>query len=98
VVFALLHGIGNGIMTIAKGTLPLVLFGPQGYGARQGWLTMPARVTQAAAPFLFGMALQRWGAATLWLSGALGLSAFVALLLLPRARPAAPAVSTAGPG
>ena len=87
-VFALLHGAGNGIMTIAKGTLPLVLFGHQGYGARQGWIAMPARVTQAAAPFLFGLALQRWGAGALWLSGALGLSSFVALMLLPRLRPA----------
>ena len=85
--FALLHGAGNGIMTIAKGTLPLALFGAQGYGARQGWLVMPARVTQAAAPFLFGLALQRWGAGALWLSGALGLTAFLALLLLPRLRP-----------
>jgi len=48
---------------------------------------MPARVTQAAAPFLFGLALQRWGAGALWLSGALGLSSFVALMLLPRLRP-----------
>ena len=87
--FVLLHGVGNGILTIAKGTLPLALFGHQGYGARQGWLTLPARVTQAAAPFLFGMALQYWGAGALWLSGALGLSAAVALLLLPRMRPAA---------
>ena len=86
--FALLHGAGNGIMTIAKGTLPLALFGPQGYGARQGWLTMPARVAQAAAPFLFGMALQRWGAGALWLSGALGVSAIAALLLLPGVQPA----------
>jgi MFS family permease len=85
-LFALLHGAGNGIMTIAKGTLPLVLFGHQGYGARQGWITMPARVTQAAAPFLFGLALQRWGAGALWLSGALGLSSVVALMLLPRLR------------
>jgi MFS family permease len=95
VVFALLHGAGNGIMTIAKGTLPLALFGHHGYGARLGWLTMPARVTQAAAPFLFGMALQRWGAGALWLSGALGLSAAAALLLLPRARPAAAAAPVA---
>ena len=27
-VFAILHGAGNGILTIAKGTLPLALFGP----------------------------------------------------------------------
>ena len=86
--FALLHGAGNGIMTIAKGTLPLTLFGHQGYGARQGWISMPGRVAQSAAPFLFGLALQRWGAGALWLSGALGLSAFVALWLLPRPRTA----------
>lgn len=86
--FAILHGAGNGILTIAKGTLPLALFGPQGYGARQGWLMMPARVAQALAPFLFGLALDTWGADALWLSGALGLAACAALLVL-RARPAA---------
>ncbi len=86
-LFAVLHGLGNGIMTIAKGTLPLVLFGAQGYGARQGWIAMPARVAQAAAPFVFGLALQRWGTGTLWLSAALVLSAFGALWLLPRPAP-----------
>lgn len=87
--FALLHGAGNGILTIAKGTLPLVLFGPQGYGARQGWLMVPARIAQALAPWLFGLSLDRWGADALWLSSALGLLAFVALMLLRReaARP-----------
>jgi predicted MFS family arabinose efflux permease len=85
-LFAILHGAGNGILTIAKGTLPLALFGPQGYGARQGWLLMPSRVAQAAAPFAFGLALDRWGSGALWLSGALGLSAFMALMLLPRPR------------
>lgn len=87
-VFAILHGAGNGILTIAKGTLPLALFGPQGYGARQGWLMMPARVAQAAAPFLFGLALDFWGASALWLSGGIGLAAFGALVAL-RARPTA---------
>ncbi|WP_313623907.1 MFS transporter [Achromobacter sp.] len=85
-VFAILHGAGNGILTIAKGTLPLALFGPQGYGARQGWLMMPARVAQAAAPYLFGLAVDSWGANALWLSGGIGLAAFSALLAL-RARP-----------
>ena len=32
IAFALLHGAGNGMITIAKGTLPLALFGPGGYG------------------------------------------------------------------
>jgi hypothetical protein len=83
-LFAVLHGAGNGILTIAKGTLPLVLFGPHGYGARQGWLMMPARVAQSLAPFVFSLALTRWGAGSLWFSGALGLSVFVALMCLPR--------------
>jgi hypothetical protein len=78
---------GNGILTIAKGTLPLVFFGPQGYGARQGWLMLPARMAQAAAPFLFGLALDRWGASALYLSAGLGVAAFGALMAL-RAVPA----------
>lgn len=48
-LFAVLHGAGNGILTIAKGTLPLVLFGPQGYGARQGLLMVPARMAQCCS-------------------------------------------------
>lgn len=86
-IFAILHGAGNGILTIAKGTLPLVLFGPHGYGRRQGLLTVPARMAQAAAPFVFGVCLDRWGADALWLSGAVSVSAFVALLLIPRPEP-----------
>ena len=80
--FALLHGAGNGILTIAKGTLPLVLFAPQGYGERQGLLMVPARIAQALAPWLFGVCLAKWGSNALWLSAALGLVAFAALLLL----------------
>nr|WP_275253670.1 MFS transporter [Achromobacter xylosoxidans] len=81
-LFAILHGAGNGILTIAKGTLPLVLFGAQGYGARQGWLMLPARIAQALAPLIFGLALDAWGANALWLSGAIGLAACGALMLL----------------
>lgn len=86
-VFAVLHGLGNGILTIAKGTLPLVYFGAAGYGRRQGWLTMPARIAQAAAPWLFGLALDAWGAAALLVTAALGLAAGMALLALPRPPP-----------
>jgi len=59
--FAVLHGLGNGILTIAVGTLPLMIFGAKGYGQRQGFLMVPARIVQAGAPFLFGIALERWG-------------------------------------
>lgn len=87
-VFAILHGAGNGILTIAIGTLPLMFFGAEGYGARQGWLMMPARVTQALAPLVFGIALDQFGPQVAWLSAALGFSAFLALLMVrpPAAR------------
>jgi len=42
-----LHGAGNGLLTIAKGTVPLAIFGPVGYGLRSGILGAPARATQA---------------------------------------------------
>ncbi|MGM9490461.1 MFS transporter [Ideonella sp. YS5] len=96
-LFAVMHGAGNGILTIAKGTLPLVLFGPLDYGSRQGWLMLPARVAQAMAPLLFGLVLDRLQAGALWLTTGLGMAAFMALLWLRsdarpgvRTRPDAP--------
>ncbi len=83
--FAVLHGAGNGLITIAKGTLPLAIFGPEGYGLRSGVLSAPARVTQAAGPFLFGLLLDRYGAGAVLVSGGLSLAACASLLLL-RAR------------
>ncbi|MGB6007787.1 MFS transporter [Castellaniella sp.] len=78
-IFAILHGLGNGILTIAIGTLPLKVFGSQGYGQRQGWLMVPARIVQAGSPFLFGLAVANWGSQALWLSSLLAISAFAAL-------------------
>jgi MFS family permease len=89
VVFTLLHGAGNGILTIAKGTLPLAIFGPSGYGFRQGMLMVPARFGQAGAPFLFALLIERYGASALLLSAMLGLVGLAALLALS---PAAAAV------
>jgi predicted MFS family arabinose efflux permease len=82
-VFGVLHGAGNGILTIAKGTLPLVIFGPQGYGHRQGVLMVPARIAQALSPWLFGLALDRWGAGALTVSATVGALAFLTLFMLP---------------
>ncbi len=78
-LFTSLHGAGNGILTIAKGTLPLAVFGAAGYGERQGWLMAPARLAQALAPLLFGLAIANLGSHALWLTAALGL---LSLLLL----------------
>lgn len=82
VVFALLHGAGNGILTIAKGTLPLAIFGPQGYGLRQGYLVAPARFAQAAAPLAFGLMLDTWGMAAIMATAAVSLLSFAALVAL----------------
>ena len=68
-----------------------MLFGPHGYGARQGLLMVPARIAQAFAPWLFGLCLDRWGAGALWLSAALSAASLAALMTLPRAAPHAPA-------
>lgn len=79
-VFALLHGAGNGIMTIAKGTLPLALFGPTGYGATLGWMMLPARIAQALSPVIFGLLLTQMGASALWVSACLAAAAAALLL------------------
>jgi MFS family permease len=81
-VFAVFYGAGNGILTIARGTLPLALFGPQGFGRRVGVISLPARATGALAPLAVGLMAEHIGTGTLWVSALVSLSAFVALLLL----------------
>src|SRR3954453_20621863 len=84
-VFAVLHGAGNGMITIAKGTLPLAIFGPAGYGRRNGILSVPTRIAEASAPLLVGLLMATVGDAAVLVTAALCLSAFASLLLL-RAR------------
>jgi MFS family permease len=81
-VFAVFHGAGNGVITIARGTLPLAIFGPQNYGYRLGLIGAPARMTQAAAPLLFGFLIDAMGSRVLIVSSALSLTAVAALLML----------------
>lgn len=85
-VFAVLHGAGGGIMTIAKGVLPLALFGAGAYGHRLGVLMIPTRITQAVTPVAFALLIDRFGLGALWVSGALSLAAFAALMVLRAAR------------
>jgi MFS family permease len=85
--FVLLQGGGNGLLTIARGTLPLALFDASGYGLRTGILAAPARILQGAAPLAFGLVLDRAG--PLWalaLSGSITAASFLALFLLPSSK------------
>ena len=86
--FAIFFGLGNGILTIARGTLPLTIFGPQNYGYRLGLIGAPARMAQAIAPLAFGLMIDAMGSRILIVSSALSLSALLALLML-RKEPAA---------
>ena len=83
IAFAVLHGAGNGMLTIARGTLPLAIFGAAGYGLRTGIISAPARGTQALAPLLFGLLLDAEGSAALVVSAVLSLLALMALAALP---------------
>ena len=86
-VFAALHGAGSGILTIARGTVPLAIFGPDNYGYRLGLLGAPSRMAQAAAPLLFGVLIDRFGAGVLAISAALSMSGLMALYVLRLAKP-----------
>jgi MFS family permease len=86
-VFAVFYGAGNGLLTIARGTVPLAIFGPQGYGARTGLLGAPARASQAFAPLLFGLLIDRMGTGAILVSAALCLAALGALFMVS-AKPA----------
>jgi MFS family permease len=94
VPFVLLHGAGNGMLTIARGALPLALFGPAGYGLRTGILSAPARILQGGAPLLFGLVLDSGGPrAALLLSGSLVAFSFLALFTLSLPAPASQAAA-----
>jgi MFS family permease len=85
--FTVFYGAGNGLLTIARGTVPLAVFGPHGYGERTGLLGAPARAAQALAPLLFGLLLDAMGASVIFVSAALCLAALAALMCVRTARP-----------
>lgn len=97
-VFAVLYGAGNGIITIARGTLPLALFGPVGFGQRVGMISLPLRLTGAAAPLLLGLMVEHIGRGALWISALASVFAFFALLLLHAGSPSPAPVQMGGQG
>jgi MFS family permease len=84
--FAFAYGAGNGISTIARGTLPLVLFDTAAYGTIVGRLLVPSFVAAAAAPLGYALVIERFGArAAVHLSLAIALAALAVAAAL-RAR------------
>src|SRR5499426_465226 len=85
-VFTVLHGAGSGILTIARGTVPLAMFGPENYGYRLGLLGAPSRLMMAVAPLLFGILIDLYGAGALIFSSGLSIAAFAGLCSLPMSK------------
>lgn len=85
VAFAVCLGLGSGINSIAQGSLPLYLFGSDGYGAITGRMAAARLAAGAAAPFAFAAAMHQIGIgfslfATAAL-GTLGIGAFVVVAI-----------------
>ena len=61
VVFAILFGLGSGLASIVQGSLPLALFGSDGYGALLGRISAIRLTVSALAPFLFSVLMAHVG-------------------------------------
>ncbi len=69
VAFAFIYGAGNGLITITRGSLPLVLFDVRVYGSLVGRLLAPSFIVSAAAPLVYAALIAQWGErAALWVS------------------------------
>jgi cyanate permease len=73
---ALGQGAGNGMLTVAKGVLPLSLYGPRNYAYRSALLSRPAQFAQIGGPALYGLAIDRSPQLALGLSSAICLVMF----------------------
>lgn len=84
-------GAGNGIWSIARGTVPMALFGPARYPVVMGRLSLPGQLMAAAAPFAASLALGPLGADAVLLgvvlTGCIGFGAAALLATLPRPGP-----------
>jgi hypothetical protein len=85
ITFAILFGLGNGLFSIVAGTLPLVLFGSQGYGRLQGKITAARLTVSAVAPFALAFGMINIGIQwALAITIVLGAGAIVAYVLIRR--------------
>ncbi|MEI4488387.1 MFS transporter [Frigidibacter sp. MR17.14] len=75
-----LYGGGNGLVSIARGALPMAWFGPERYPLLMGRLARPALLAQAAAPMIGAVLIERGGAGAAFLMLGLGGVALIALV------------------
>ena len=73
-VFAVLFGFSNGVVTIVRGTVPAELFGRVGYGRILGNLAAPALVARAIAPLAFAPLALPQTAPFVWLLALLAMA------------------------
>jgi hypothetical protein len=84
-IFAVVFGLASGLTSIVRGTVPLALFGADGYAARLGILAGLRLATSALAPFALSVALASLGAGvTISVSFGVALAALLALIQVPR--------------
>lgn len=88
IAFVLGQGVGNGLLSVANGTLPLLLLGRRDYAVRCAMINTPAKLLQAAGPWLFQLVLAASPQAALALTSAICLVMLAATLGL-RAPPRA---------
>lgn len=67
-VALVLHGAGMGIMSIARGTVPLALFGAPDYALLMGRLAAPSLLAQAISPLIAALVLESLGATAVLLA------------------------------
>ncbi|WP_157433465.1 MFS transporter [Adhaeribacter aquaticus] len=57
----IMYGLGNGMRSILRGTLPLYIFGSGSYASIMGTLARPPLIAQAFTPFIGGFLIQHMG-------------------------------------
>ncbi len=77
ILFAIIYGVANGLLTILRGMAVPEFIGPEGYGVVSGALTMPTNLMRAAGPVLASLAWAAFGGSTpvLWGLAAIMLTA-----------------------
>jgi MFS family permease len=86
-LFAIMFGAANGLITIARGTVPLALFGASGYGRLIGRIAGPFLVIQAVAPLVLAFVSERLSdVAALAVSAGFAIVALACLALIRRPR------------